>query len=443
MTEEAAQREDRSLRGPQSQASSSASAYRAAFRAAPQALLAVDGTGVVRLASAEAERLLRRAGADLVGRPLDELLAGDPTSPLRAAPPRKRPYAGTEGALEAGAASEAGVEGEAGVESNVPGILAVCAPLACRSAAARPPPAPVLSGSAVRLPDGRQVPVNVRMSRAETAGWVVVAVDDPGETVRSRAALEHRVQRLAEAEQEQESLLGDLIRAQERERAHIAAGVHDDSLQVITAAMLRLQQLRRKLRDPGALEVLARLEESIALAASRLRRLIFDLRPPALERSGLAAAVRDALSRLRDDVGIEVRLHDRLAAEPPLPTRLLLYRITQEALANVGQHAAADKVEVTLANRNDGYLVQVADDGLGTSAERRAHLPEPGHLGLVLMRERAEFAGGWFRFESARATGTTVTVWVPHGADAEALPRPPALRGTGHGGGVPDRLGAR
>ena len=66
--------------------------------------------------------------------------------------------------------------------------------------------------------------------------------------------------------------------------------------------------MRRRLRDPGSLEVLAGLEESIALAADRLRRLMFDLRPPALERAGLAAAVRDSLSRLRDDAGVEVRL---------------------------------------------------------------------------------------------------------------------------------------
>jgi signal transduction histidine kinase len=390
------------------------SAYQAALRVAPQALLAVDRYGVVRLASAEAERLLGRDLADLVGRSLDHFLAGDPTEPLRAALPASRPAAGAA--------------------SNVRDELAVCAPLACRPArgAARPPPEPVPASSALWLPDGRQIPVDVRMSLA-AGGWIVLAIDDPGRTVRSRATLEHRVQRLAEAEQEQESLLGDLIRAQERERARIAIGVHDDSLQVITAAMLRLQQLRRRLRDRDALEVLDRLEESIALAADRLRRLIFDLRPPALERSGLAAAVRDTLSRLRDDVGIEVRLDNRLAAEPPLPTRLLLYRITQEALTNVGKHAAAETVEVCLADRDGGYLVRVTDDGQGTAAERRAYLPEPGHLGLVLMRERAEFAGGWFRFESARSSGTKVTVWVPHGADADTPPRPPALRGVGLG----------
>src|SRR5262249_56356312 len=127
---------------------------------------------------------------------------------------------------------------------------------------------------------------------------------------------------------------GDLSGAEEGERARTAAGVHDDSLQVITGAMLRLQQLRRRLRDPDALEVLARVEESIALAADRLRRLIFDFRPPALERVGLAAAVRDVLSHMQDDAGIEGRVESRLPAEPPLPARPLPYPLTPEAPPN-------------------------------------------------------------------------------------------------------------
>jgi signal transduction histidine kinase len=414
--------------------------YRAAFRAAPHALLAVDNAGVVRLASAEAERLLGRSGGDLVGQRVDGLLAGDPTWPLRTG--------------------------------------------------AEPVPAgPVRATSALRLPDGRQVPVDLRMSALPAAGdaaagratagrptaglesaglesagladdaaardWVVVSVDEPGEPQRARAALEFRLHRLTEAEREQERLLGDLIRAQERERARIAAGVHDDSLQVITVAMLRLQQLRRRLHDPGTLELLARLEEQIALAADRLRRLIFDFRPPALERSGLAAAVRDALSRLTEDIGIEVRLANELAEEPSLPTRTLLYRIIQEALFNVGAHAAARLVEVTLADQAGGYLVRVTDDGVGIPDDH-PRSPEPGHLGVILMRERAEFAGGWFRIDSTPGAGTTVSAWVPRGADLETMPRPPALRvapgeagagngagGRARGGGPPDGAGTR
>jgi signal transduction histidine kinase len=307
----------------------------------------------------------------------------------------------------------------------------------------------VLATSALRLPDGRQVPVDLRMitegsiggpDDRQAGGGVVVAIDVHGEPGRSRAALEARLRRLGEAEQEQERLLGDLIRSQERERARIAAGVHDDTLQVITAAMLRLQQLRRRLDDPESLEVLARLEESIALAADRLRRLIFDFRPPALERLGLPAAVRDALSRMHDDTGIEVRLDNRLTAEPPLPARVLLYRIIQEALVNVGKHAAADRVEVTLEHSDGGYLARVRDDGVGLPAGNgHQHGPEPGHLGLVLMRERATFAGGWFRLDSTPGAGTSISIWIPRGADLETTPRPPALRGSRPHEGVGSR----
>lgn len=362
-----------------------------AFRAAPEALLVVDAAGVVRLVSAQAERLIRRSAAELVGERLDALLVGDPTGPLRAGGSRGLPTA----------------------------------------------PEPIETTAALRLPDGRQVPVDLRISKLAgidteagpaVRGWLVLSIADQGQPARSRAALEQSVRRLSAAEIEQARLLSNLIRAQERERARIAAGVHDDTLQVITGAMLRLQQLRRRLRDPGALEVLARLEESIALAADRLRRLIFDFRPPALERSGLAAAVRDLLSRMADDTGLEVRLYNRMGSEPALPTRLLLYRILQEALVNVGRHADASMVEVTIADQAGGYLIRVADDGVGMPATDT----KPGHLGVILMRERAEFSGGWFRLDTAAGSGTTVSVWVPHGADLENRPRSPALRpGTG------------
>jgi PAS domain S-box-containing protein len=369
--------------------------YREAFRAAPQALLVADSTGVVRLVSVEAERLLGRSAAKLIGRRLDTLLVGDPTGPQRGQ---------------------------------------VATPLR-----------PALTTSALRLPDGRQVPVDLRVgvfavtgaeADEQLAGWVVVAVDDQGEPARSRAAIEQHVRRLAEAERQHARLLADLIRSQERERARIAAGVHDDSLQVITAAMLRLQQLRRRLTDPGALKTLARLEESIALAADRLRRLIFDFRPPALERAGLPAAIRDLLSRMNDDTGIEVRLDNRLTAEPPLPARVLLYRIIQEALVNVGRHAAAERVEVTLAHADGGLLVRVVDDGVGIASDLHSLGARPGHLGVLLMRERAEFAGGWFRLESGRDAGTRVSVWVPRGADLETQSDPPSLR-SGSRDGIP------
>jgi signal transduction histidine kinase len=82
----------------------------------------------------------------------------------------------------------------------------------------------------------------------------------------------------------------------------------------------------------------------------------------------------------------------------------------------VAKHAKADSVTVTVSARAGGYQVRIADDGVGA---RDLH-SRPGHLGVTLMRERAEFAGGWLRMESREGAGTTVTVWVPAGAALDA-----------------------
>ncbi|MEV8515674.1 ATP-binding protein [Dactylosporangium sp. NPDC051484] len=337
--------------------------YWQAFRAAPEALIVLDAAGVVRLASSAAEALFQRSTADLVGRRVADLFVGDPA-------------------------------------------FSTQEPVA----------------SVVRLPGGREIAVDVRARTlaGDPSGLLVLAIDDQSMPGRSRASLEQRIARLTLTEHEQGELLSDLILSQERERARIAAGVHDDSLQVITAATLRLQHLRRRLRDPADLEILDKLEASLVQAAERLRRLIFDFRPPKLADDGLVAATRDLLDDLAERHELEVRVEDRLAAEPALPTRLLLYRMLQEAVANVGKHADADRCTVILGEQENGYLVRVVDDGVGAEILHT----DPGHLGLLLMRERADLAGGWFRISSVPGSGTTVTFWVPRGADLQSKGAP-------------------
>src|SRR5690606_27719498 len=165
-------------------------------------------------------------------------------------------------------------------------------------------------------------------------------------------------------------------------------GIHDDSLQVITAASLRLQQLRRRLRDPDDLKTLSQVEETVRLAADRLRRLIFDFRPPAPEEDGLETALRILLDQLREETGIAYELDSQLERQPPLESRVVAYRIAQEALANVRKHAQARRVTVRLRTADDGCLVEVADDGVGFTPQRAE--TRAGHLGLTLMRDRAE-----------------------------------------------------
>jgi PAS domain S-box-containing protein len=202
-----------------------------------------------------------------------------------------------------------------------------------------------------------------------------------------------------------------LMLAMEQERARIAAGIHDDTLQVITAATLRLQQLRRRLRDPGDRAVLDKLEETIALAADRLRKLIFEFRPPGLERESLATALQEYMVQMSDEGSPVLRIHDQTRGEPLPETRMLIYRIAEEALANVIKHAHATRVDVGLREIDGGYLVKIEDDGVGF--QPREAEAEPGHLGLLLMAERAESAGGWYRVDSGPGRGTRVEFWVP------------------------------
>lgn len=216
----------------------------------------------------------------------------------------------------------------------------------------------------------------------------------------------------AQAELERErALLAHLVGAGEEERGRIAAAIHDDSIQAITAAGMRLQILRRGLDDPEQLQLLDELEKTIQLSISRLRHLLFELHPPALDTDGLSAALELYLLETQSEGATKHQLEDNLSVQPPVQVRTILYRIVQEVLANVRTHAQAQNVTVTLDQRDHGYRVRVTDDGIGFVPEELK--PVAGHLGLSAMKERASLAGGWLRIESAPGEGTTVEVWIP------------------------------
>jgi signal transduction histidine kinase len=221
-----------------------------------------------------------------------------------------------------------------------------------------------------------------------------------------RASLED----LRVADEGRRLLLEHLVRAEEEERRRIAGDVHDDPVQKMSAATVWIQVLRRGVSDPTQLEQLDKLMASVRGSIASLRHLIFELRPHALDEEGLAAALREYLESLEPDFAFHV--DDRLTEEPPTELRTVLYRMAQEALANVHKHARASRVEVSVAERDGGYAVRIADDGVGFDAPPTLR-SERGHLGLSSMRERAEMAGGRCRLDSAAGRGTTVELWIP------------------------------
>ncbi len=263
-----------------------------------------------------------------------------------------------------------------------------------------------------RRADGSEFPVDVGLSSIQTSeGTLATAfVRDVTERVRSARDL-RALERIVHAEEERRVLLAHLVRAQEEERARIASDIHDDSIQVMAAASMRLQILRSELADPAHRAMLTRLEETVLASIARLRHLLFELRPRTLDSDGLGAALRLYLDELDPDVPFEIAFEDRLRHEPTPDIRVIVYRIAQEAVTNVRKHARASRVSVTLDTENGGLLLQVLDDGVGLPPG--ADEAPPGHMGLAAIRERAELAGGWIRLSSPPEGGTLMEAWVP------------------------------
>jgi signal transduction histidine kinase len=244
--------------------------------------------------------------------------------------------------------------------------------------------------------DGMATALELRQTRAE----------------RAEGELFSSLETLRRTNVERRRLITSLSHAQEKERGRIAADIHDDSIQAITAVGMRLVMLRRLVSDPQHLSMLTELEGTVVTSIARLRHLLFELRPPALDREGLAPALQMNLEEMSREIGVTFQLSNRFGAEPPPETRTILYRIALEALSNVRKHAAAGSIDVILEEIDHGYLVRIRDDGSGFVMDPHSD-PMPGHIGLTAMRERAELAGGWWRAASSPRTGTTVEFWLP------------------------------
>ena len=144
----------------------------------------------------------------------------------------------------------------------------------------------------------------------------------------------------------------------------------------------------------------------------RLRTLLVEIHPPNLRASGLEAALADLLAPLRAE-GLATTLS--IGPEPVLreEDERLVYRAAAEALRNVERHARATQVDVTLERLGDVVRLEVADDGIGFTPERRAERRDDGHVSLSLLEELAGRAGGEVEVRSTPGAGTTFALEVP------------------------------
>jgi len=270
----------------------------------------------------------------------------------------------------------------------------------------------------------RELEVAAEQGRLEDEGWrvrkdgtrfwanvVITALFDERHRSQGFGKVTRDMTERRNAEQalhERRRLVGHLVDAQEVERRRIAWDVHDESIQSMVAVGMRLQLLASRLPEPHASAV-AGLDDSVRAAIGRLRGLVSRLRPPELDRHGLVEAVSGYVDDVAGRWGLAYTVTDELTDEPSPEAAITVYRICQEALSNVHKHARATRVDLRMSTVDNGTLVRIADDGVGTAAGEAG----AGHFGLVEMHERAEAAHGWLSVRSTPGHGTVVEFWLP------------------------------
>ena len=243
----------------------------------------------------------------------------------------------------------------------------------------------------------------VERERAQTNELLTQAEED----------LDTAHQRLVDADAARRHLLDNVASGGDEARRRFASVLHDDVLQQLTAAELQLERIRIEARRTKYAASLDQMKSTMKQVEESLRNLLYNVSPAAQETHiRLADAIRDRLTALRTHTGIEPDVDLQLPKRIPEAVKSIVYRNIAEAISNVEKHANATRVAVKAEAVDGGIQVTVADDGTGFLVAESLYLP--GHLGLVAMRERAQLAGGWCRFESEPGAGTTVTFLVPN-----------------------------
>ncbi|HEX2034512.1 MAG TPA: sensor histidine kinase [Chloroflexota bacterium] len=249
----------------------------------------------------------------------------------------------------------------------------------------------------------------------------------------SNRRLQEQRHELAEKTVQLQRLASLVLAAQEEERRRVARELHDETMQSMAALIMGLEQALQGIPESGpdaqavgaARQSITRLQDLAGRMLDELRHLALDLRPSVLDDHGLIAAVRWLARVHQDRSGLTCRVElggvlaergtkDEPARRLPPAVETALFRITQEALANVAKHARASHVVIRLAQTETCVTVEIEDDGIGLSSAQDGRAARPEHMGLFNMRERAALLGGTCVIRRrGRAGGTVVRAELP------------------------------
>lgn len=210
------------------------------------------------------------------------------------------------------------------------------------------------------------------------------------------------------------TLAGKLLTIQDEERRRISRDLHDDVNQRLGAIGLQLDSLNRSL--PTSPDTVRRRIRAIRRHVSKLsddvRHLAYRFHQTTVEDLGLVTALQRYLNDFVKRTGVGVRFSkSRLIRSLPLRPATCLFRIAQESLGNVGVHAKATLVSITLTVSSDKAVLIIVDNGIGMDVEQVRQ--RKAGLGILSIQERARLLNGAVTWRSSPGSGTEVRAWVP------------------------------
>ena len=256
--------------------------------------------------------------------------------------------------------------------------------------------------------------------RGEELGNLILAPRSPGETLnRADRRLLADLGRQAGPAIQAARLTADLRRSRERlvttreeERRRLRRDLHDGVGPSLAGALMKMEVARARLSDDPdeANRLLAELTADTRRTIDEVRRLTYDLRPPALDELGLVGALRERVATFAGASAQPLTVEIEASELPPLAAavEVAAYRIGLEALTNVVRHADASRATLRLHPAGDDLVLEVQDDGRGVD-----RIPHPGGVGHRSMVERAEELGGWVVVTDAAPRGTLVRAGLP------------------------------
>ena len=213
------------------------------------------------------------------------------------------------------------------------------------------------------------------------------------------------------------SMTHQMLHAQEEERKRISRELHDVIAQSLVGINLHLAGLAHGGADnpAGFQRKITRTRRLVEKAVDIVHRFARELRPTMLDDLGLIPALQTFMKDFMGGTGIRVSLQAYAGIErSPATVRTVLYRVAQEALANVARHSKASQVEVCIRCSGDIIHMEIKDNGQGFEVDATGRTKKNSRLGLLGMKERVEMIGGSFHVESTPGHHTTVRMEIPN-----------------------------